>query len=348
MRLALDIPLPPDPREVAVAAIAAEEAGADGVWSAETGHDPYLPLAIAAASTGRVRLGSSIAVAFPRSPLVHAQAAWDLALLAPGRVILGLGPQVRAHNERRYGVAGDHPAARMRDMLRAIRAIWHCWETGEPLHYEGEFYHHTLMTPFFSPERLDGAMPAIHIAAVGELMLDVAGSEADGLHIHPFHTVGFLREHALPLLHNAALAAGRNGTVETVASVLVATGDCDEDVKQAREAVRAHVAFYASTPAYRFVLEQAGYGELFEPLHRLSIEGDWAGMGTLIPDSLLDLVIVSGTFSRLGELLFSRYGGVVDRIAPVIPLPSVPWRQIVDELSLCGEAATRHSGGSQS
>lgn len=331
MTLALDLPLPRDPRQVAKMARAAEEWGIDGLWAAETGHDPYVTLAVAALVTQRIALGTSITVAFPRTPLVHAQSAWDLALLAPGRVTLGLGPQVKAHNERRYGsTAFDHPAPRMRDMLGAIRAIFECWRTAQPLKYEGQFYTHTLMTPFFAPESLAGAPPPLHIAAVGDEMMAVAGGSADGVHIHPLHTGKSVTELSKPVLEKAASDAGRP-TPTILVSALVATGKTAKDVAVAKEGVRSHIAFYASTPAYRRIVEFSGRADAADRLHALSREGKWGEMGAEIDDEFLEEVAVVAPWDELGVALARRYDGIVDRIAPVVPDPDVPWGQIAEQ-----------------
>lgn len=308
----------------------AEADGMDGVWSTEAGHDPYLPLALAAAATERVALGPAIAVAFPRSPMVHAQVAWDLHRMAPGRFILGLGPQVKAHNMRRYSAPYDHPAPRLRDMVRAIRAIWQCWQEGGKLDYHGEFYTHTLMTPFFNPGPVDGPLPRIFIAAVGEPMLRVAGAECDGIHVHPLHTVRSLDQVTLPVLREAATAAGRDpAAIELAVPAMIATGRTAAEVEQAVPMMRAQIAFYASTPTYRSVLDAHGRGDTYEALHDLSLRGGWAEMPGLVDDELLHAVCTVATWDDLPAELARRYSGRVHRVMPYsLGDAGTPWREI--------------------
>ena len=311
----------------------AEADGLDGVWSAEAGHDPYLPLALVARSTQRITLGTAIAVAFPRSPMVHAQAAWDLQRLSGGRFVLGLGAQVRAHNERRYSVPGDRPAARMRDLVRAIRAIWASFQGETRLDYRGEFYTHTLLPPFFNPGPLEVPAPRIHLAAVTEPMLRVAGAEADGVHVHPLHTERYLDTVLLPTLRGAAIAASRDpGAIELAVPAMIATGPTTAEAEAAREALRAPVAFYASTPSYRRVLELEGREEVAERLHRHSVRGEWVEMPGLVDDGLLDAVCTTAAWDGLAAALARRYRGRAGRLMPYAPAIGTPWGAIAREL----------------
>lgn len=328
---AFDLPLGFRPADPGGIGHAAEEQGLDGVWSTEAGSDPYLPLALVAHATSRIRFGTAIAVAFPRSPLVHAQAAWDLHRMAPGRFILGLGAQVKAHNQRRYSAPFDHPAGRMRDLIGAIRAIWSCWQDGVPLDYRGPFYQHTLMTPFFSPGPVDHPIPPpIFLAAVGPDMLGVAGAVAEGVHVHPLHSEKSLDTLTLPRTREAALAAGRDpAALEFVVPFLVATGKDAAAVESARPAMRAQLAFYASTPAYRCVMECEGRGELADELHALSRRGGWGEMPERVDDELLDAMCVSATWDELPAALVRRYAGRATRIMPyAVADDGTPWPEI--------------------
>lgn len=330
-----DIPLGFVSDDPGAVAARAEKDGLGAVWSAEAGHDPYLPLSAVAAATERITFGTAIAVAFPRSPMVHAQVAWDLHRMAPGRFVLGLGAQVKAHNERRYGVPGDHPVARMRDMVRAIRAIWRCWQGGEKLAYRGEFYQHTLMTPFFSPGPVgDGPPPAIYLAAVTAAMLEVAGAEAEGVHVHPLHTERFLDDVVLRTAREAASGAGRGPAAMGFAvPAMIATGRTAEDVDRAKPAVRAQIAFYASTPSYREVLNIEGRGEVADQLHALSRTGRWGDMPELIDDELFASVCTAATWGNLAAALASRYRGRATRLMPYSILgDGTPWAEIAAEL----------------
>ena len=311
-------------------AATAEADGFDGVWTTEAGHDPYLPLAAAAHRTEHVTLGTAIAVAFPRSPMVHAQVAWDLQRLSKGRFILGLGAQVKAHNVRRYGVPGDRPIARMREMIQAIRAVWRCWQDGDPLNFPGEFWSLTLMTPFFNPGAIDWAPPPIYVAAVSEAMLKVAGAEADGIHVHPLHTEGYLDEVLMPVARQAAVAGGRDpDAMALCVPAMIATGRTADDVVEAEAPMRAQIAFYGSTPAYRPVLEQAGKADIAERLHALSRSGGWGEMPALVDDDLLHAVCTSATWDNLPDALARRYAGRATRLMPYALLDDgTPWPAI--------------------
>ncbi|MET0920861.1 MAG: TIGR03617 family F420-dependent LLM class oxidoreductase, partial [Acidimicrobiia bacterium] len=294
---------------------AAEAANAAGVWSAETGSDPFLPLAVAATVTDRVELGTAIAVAFARNPMTVATLAHDIQSLSGGRMILGLGSQVRAHIERRYSMEWSKPAARMREFVRALHAIWACWDDGEPLRFEGDFYRHTLMTPAFSPLPFPDGRPRVFLSAVGTLMTSVAGEVADGLLVHPFSTSRYLREVTLPALaRGLERAEDPTRPFELTAPSFVVTGDTDEEYAAADRAARERIAFYASTPAYRGVLEVHGWGEVQEELNRLSKAGQWKEMGNLIDDDMLDAFAVCAPPDEVGARLSERYGDVCDRV----------------------------------
>jgi probable F420-dependent oxidoreductase len=332
--IAFDLPLGLNPEDPGLLAAQAEALGIDGVWSTEAGHDPYLPLGAVATSTKTITLGTAIAVAFPRSPMVHAQVAWDLHRAAPGRFVLGLGPQVRAHNERRYGVAGDKPAARMRDMIGAVRAIWRCWEEGEKLDYRGEFYQHTLMSPFFNPGSVGHGYPRILVAAVSELMLKVAGGHGDGVHVHPLHTKKYLDEMVIPTARGAATAVEHDAAkLDFVVPVMIATGSSDEEMEAAKQTYRSQIAFYASTPAYRGVLDMHGRGDIADQLHGLSRRGAWAEMPALIDDGLIEEICICAKQGDVAHRLVERYAGRATRIMPYATLDgSTPWGEIAQQL----------------
>lgn len=314
----LDAHLSGDPRTVAAAARAAEAAGVHALWLPEIAHDPLLGAALAAAHTTRPLVGTAIALAFVRSPTALAYAAWDLALLSGGRFVLGLGSQVRAHVERRFGMPFDPPLLRMRDTVAAIRAVWQAWRTGGPLRHEGPCYRLSLMTPFFTPPPLPSPIP-IYLAAVNRAMCRLAGQVADGIHVHPFHTRAYLEEVILPAVRRGCARAGRAPEAVTVAvSVIVAPTD-GPDADRLLDEARRLVAFYASTPAYRPVLAHHGWERLGERLSRLAAAGRWDEMGTLVTDEVLETVAVVAPRAQLRERLLARAAGVAHRVAPHHP-----------------------------
>src|SRR5580700_12160419 len=252
-----------DPSGIAEQAVRAEQNGYDGVWTAETSHDPFLPIAVGAAATEKLEFGTGITVAFARNPMTLAVQANDLQLLTKGRFMLGMGSQIKPHITKRFSMPWSHPAPRMRELILAIRAIWKTWETGEPLAFRGEFYTHTLMTPFFNPGPNEYGNPSILLAGVGTVMTEVAGGVGDGFLVHAFTTERYLREMSLPALERGAAAAGKSRDDLTVSYAgFVVTGTDDESTAAADKAVRRQIAFYGSTPAYRPVLELHGGGAL--------------------------------------------------------------------------------------
>jgi probable F420-dependent oxidoreductase len=293
-----------------------EELGYDGLLTAETRHDPFFPLLLAAEHTERIDLGTCIAVAFPRSPMHLAHIGHDLQAYSKGRFILGLGSQIKAHVEKRFSSTFSHPAARMREVVLATRAIWKCWEEGEPLRFEGQFYRHTLMTPFFNPGPTGYGVPRVFLAAVGEQMTEVVGEVADGMFVHSFTTEKYLREATVPALRRGLARSGRaRADVELSLAVFLITGNTDAELEQADAAVRQQIAFYGSTPAYRPVLEAHGWGELQTELNTLSKRGDWEEMGRHIPDEVVEVLAVRGSPEALPGLVAGRYGDMVDRVA---------------------------------
>ncbi len=315
-----------------------EAAGYSGAWTAETSHDPFLPLALAAEHTSEIELGTSIAVAFARNPMLLANLAWDLQSFSQGRFILGLGSQIKPHITKRFSMPWSHPAPRMRELIRAIRAIWDTWLTGAPLQFRGEFYTHTLMTPFFTPDAkdLEGfGVPKIFLAGVGELMTEVAGETCDGFLCHGFTTERYLREVTLPALERGRTKAGK--TMEgfpIVGPSFVVTGTNDEELEKAAAGTRQQIAFYGSTPAYRPVLEIHGWGALQDELNTLSKQGEWVQMGKLIDDEILNTFAVVGPPEQIAPELERRYGDVVDRISFYAPYESDPdrWRQVLADI----------------
>lgn len=315
-----------------------EAAGYSGVWTAETAHDPFLPLAVAAERTSEIELGTSIAVAFARNPMLLANIGWDLQALSGGRFVLGLGSQIKPHITKRFSMEWSKPAARMREMIQAIRAIWDTWENGTPLQFRGEFYRHTLMTPFFTPDakELGGVgVPKIFLAGVGELMTEVAGEVCDGFFCHGFTTERYLREVTLPALERGRAKAGKTMEgFEIVGPSFVVTGNDDGEMEQAASATRQQIAFYGSTPAYRKVLDIHGWGGMQDELNALSKQGEWAKMGELITDEILETFAVVGPPESVAPELGRRYGDVIDRISFYAPYQSDPdrWTPVMEAL----------------
>jgi probable F420-dependent oxidoreductase len=304
-----------NPAEAAILAQQLESIGYDGVYSFEGQHDPFLPLAIASQTTSTVQLGTGIAVAFARNPMSLAYLANDMQLLSKGRFILGLGTQIQAHIEKRYSSVWDKPAARLRDMVLAIRAIFSAWESGDRLRYEGEFYKHTLMTPAFSPGPNPYGIPPIYCGGFGPKMTEIIGEVADGFIAHPFHTPQSIQQITLPALQNGFAKAGKQREDFVLAvNLIVGSGDTEEALRDAREKIRKQIAFYASTPAYRPVLDVHGLGELQTQLNILSKDGHWDAMTALIPDELLDAVAVVCPRHEMADRIRARCEGVFDRV----------------------------------
>lgn len=327
-----------DLQAAATSARDAESAGYSGAWTAETNHDPFLPLLLAAEHTERIELGTSIAVAFARSPMTLANTAWDLQAYSKGRFILGLGSQIKPHITKRFSMPWSKPAARMREMVLAIRAIWDTWLNGTPLDFRGEFYTHTLMTPFFTPAAADLSgfgPPKIFLAGVGELMTEVAGEVCDGFICHGFTTEKYLREVTIPALARGRARAGKTlDGFEIVGPSFVVTGNTAEELQQAASGTRQQIAFYGSTPAYRPVLDLHGWGDLQDRLNTLSKQGKWVEMGTLITDEVLDAFAVVGEPEQIAPELTKRYGDVIQRISFYAPYKSDPerWSKVLSAL----------------
>jgi probable F420-dependent oxidoreductase len=321
-----------DLHSVAEQARRIEALGYDGLFTAETQHDPFFPLLLAAGTTERIELGTGIAVAFPRSPLHLAHIGHDLQAYSRGRLILGLGSQIKAHIEKRFSSTFSHPAPRMREIILATKAIWKTWNEGVPLRFEGEFYRHTLMTPFFSPKPSGYPDPKVFVAAVGEKMTEVVGEAADGMFVHGFTTERYVREVTLPAVDRGLARSGRSrGDVELAGSVFTVTGQTDEEMAKADAAVRTQIAFYGSTPAYRPVLALHGWEDLSDELNGLSKQGQWEEMGRRISDDVLDTFAVRGKASEVPGLIQARFGDVFDRLTLYTPYRTDPesWGELL-------------------
>jgi probable F420-dependent oxidoreductase len=312
----------------------AEDLGFGAIWSAETRHDPFLPLAVAATATRRIGLGTAIAVAFARSPMILAHTAWDLQKASGGRFVLGLGSQVKAHNERRFSVPWEPPGPRLREVVAALRAIWACWQEGTPLTFHGRSYRFDLMTPFFNPGPIADPRIPIYLAGVNPQMCRIAGEVADGLHVHSFHSARYLRECVHPAVQEGLNRAGRSRADFTFrASTMVVLGDTEDERRRRARAVKQQIAFYASTRTYQPVLAAHGLEDLTPRLHARSLAGDWEGMTDLIGDDTLDLFAVSGPFEEIGDRIRERYRGLYDRtqLYPSFqpPLDDPRWRAVL-------------------
>ena len=304
-----------DLRRVAAAAQAIEAEGYDGIVAMENKHDPFLALAVAGAATRRIELHTGVAIAFARTPMAVAEVGWDLAGSTGGRFVLGLGSQVRAHNERRFSVPWTPPAPRMREYVRVLRAIWHCWKTGERPGFEGEHYRFTLMTPNFAPEPIDAAPPAVMIAAVGPAMLKTAAEECDGVKLHGFCTRNYLTDVIMPRLAEGLAKAGRaRAQFEISGGGFLATGPDDAAVARRFEWVRQRVAFYGSTPAYYPVLATHRLEDLGLKLNALVRQGKWGELADQVPDDVVRLFAAVGRHDQIVAAIQERFGGLVDAL----------------------------------
>jgi len=304
-----------DLRRVPPAARAAEAEGYDGIISMENQHDPFLALAVAGVATERVELHTGVAISFARTPMAVAQVGWDLAGSTGGRFVIGLGSQVRGHNERRFSVPWTPPAPRMREYVQVMRAIWRCWKTGEKPAYEGQHYKFTLMTPNFTPPAIDAPPPPVMIAAVGPAMLKVAAEECDGVKLHGFCTRKYLTDAIMPRIEAGLAKAGRKRqSYEISGGGFLATGPDDESVARRFEWVRQRVAFYGSTPAYFPVLAVHGLEDLGHKLHAMSREGKWGEMTKVVPDDVAHLFAAVGRHDQIVGAIAERFGGLVDSL----------------------------------
>ncbi len=341
----VDVPLiTSELAEVPDEARAVERIGYDGVFTFEGQHDPFFPLLLAAHHSERLELATAIAVAFPRSPMHLANIGHDLQVYSGGRFILGLGSQIKAHIEKRFSSVWDRPVARMRELVEATRAIWRCWNEDEVLDFRGDFYQHTLMTPFFNPGRSPFGPPRIVLAGVGKAMTRVAGEVGDGIFVHPLNSPDFIRRVTLPALEQGWARAGRGREgFEIVCQALVITGYTEEEMNYAETATRMQLAFYCSTPAYRVVLDQHGWGGLQEELRRLSKEGRWMDMTGLIDDAMLETFTVRCEPQQVARRLAERYGALADRVQLICHsnpqrAHAEAWAGVIAELRAAGRA----------
>jgi probable F420-dependent oxidoreductase len=318
------------------AAAQAQQAGYAGAWTSEIKHDPFVALGLAAVATDTIELGTAIALAFARNPMSLAVQANDVQLLSEGRLLLGLGSQIRPHITRRFSMPWSHPAPRMREFILALRAIWSCWNDGTKLQFRGEYYQHTLMTPFFNPGPNPHGAPKVLLAGVGEAMTAVAGEVADGFLCHGFTTERYLREVTVPALARGRGRAGRADLAgfEVSGSPFVATGRNQAEFEAACRGVREQIAFYGSTPAYRPVLARHGWAGLSDELHELSLQGRWQDMGTIIDDDVLSTFAVVGLPGQVAPELLRRYGDLMTRLSLYTPYDIDPdvTTQIVADL----------------
>jgi len=306
--------------EIAERAARAEALGFDGLAAAELSRDPFLSLTVAATSTSRIRLATSVAIAFPRSPMVIAYQARNLHDLSGGRFIVGLGTQVKGHIERRFSTEWGSPGPRLREYVESMRAIWDTWQHGTPLNYSGKFYNFSLMTPEFSPPPSEYPAPRVDIAAVNEYNIRLAGELCDGLRVHPLSTPAYTRDVIWPNIQAGAAKSGRSlDDFELIGTGFIATGSTKDDVQQARENARYRIAFYASTRTYLPVLEHHGWEELNPQLRALIAENRWNDLPAVISDDVLDAFCIAGTWDTIVDRVGERLEGLIDAVS--IPTP---------------------------
>lgn len=311
-----DAVLPPiGLNEIPELAKEAEGIGFDTLWSAETQHDPFLPMAITAEHTKRLQIGTAVAIGLARSPATLAYTAWDLAEASEGRFILGLGTQVKAHIERRFGVPWpDSPLRKFRELILAIRAFWQTWQTGDPLNFRGEYFKLTLMSPFFTPSPIKEPEIPIFIAGVNKGLCRLAGEIADGFHVHPYHSPEYLQQVVLPAIHEGLVQTGRDrGAVSLSVTALIATDDTE------KEFIRSQIAFYASTPSYRPVMDLHGWGDVADQLRQLSRRRQWGEMPSLVNNGMLETFATIASEEYLAEAIRERYTGLADRVSLYLP-----------------------------
>jgi probable F420-dependent oxidoreductase len=306
--------------EVPEVARAAEAAGFEAMWANDTKHNPFVALAVAAVSTTRLQVGTGIAVAFSRSPMVVAQTAWDLARLSGGRFMLGLGTQVKAHIERRFGMPWDPPVPKLREYVLAVRAVWRSWQEGGPLRVEGKYYRMSLMGPFFNPGPNSQPAPPVLIAGVNAGLCRLAGEVADGFIVHPMHSPRYIREFVLPHIEEGLAKSGRRrADLQIYAPVIIAPGETRDELATAVARARARIAFYGSTPSYRPLLDITGFEDVADRLRRLVAERRIEETPAQVPDALLDAIVVRGSYEEIGHKLRIRCEGLLDRVASYWP-----------------------------
>jgi probable F420-dependent oxidoreductase len=319
--------------EAPAVARAAEELGFAGMWTNDTKHNPFVTLAVASLHTNRLELGTGVAVAFSRSPMVTAQTAWDLARLSGGRFLLGLGTQVKAHIERRFGMPWDPPVPKLREYIGAVRSIWKSWQDGVPLRVEGTYYRLNLMGPFFNPGPNSKPEIPILIAGVNAGLCRLAGEIADGFIAHPIHSAQYLRAFVLPHLAEGLARSGRTrADLQLYAPVIIAPGETPDELNAAVARARARIAFYGSTPTYKPLLDIIGYGDVADRLRRLVAERRMDEIPGQVPDAVLDAIVVRGSYEEIGYALRARYGGLLDRVAsywPFTPEDQSGWARLI-------------------
>ena len=291
-----------------------ESEGYDGVYTFEGPHDPFLPLSIACGTTSTIDLMTSVAIGFARNPMILANLGYDLQLMSKGRFTLGLGSQIKPHIEKRFSMPWSSPAKRMGEMVAAIKAIWRAWQFEEQLNFRGEFYSHTLMTPFFNPGENPFGNPKILMAAVGPMMLKAAAENADGIIVHPFHSAKSFHELTLPALGNRF----QDKDFEIVIGLIVGLGSSQAEIDQAKLSCASQISFYGSTPAYKSMLEVHNYLNLYEDLNKLSKLGKWDQMSKIIPDEIVENFAIIGSPSEAAKSIFRRYKTNISRIQPTI------------------------------
>lgn len=314
MRIETSIPGRLD--EAGPAAARLESLGYDACLSLETAYDPLLPLVQAADATSTLELGTGIVVAFPRSPMVTAQMAWEIQRFSGGRLRLGIGPQVKGHNERRFSVPWSAPAPRIREYVLALKAIWAGWQSGTPYDFQGEHYQFSLMTPNFAPSAIDNPDIPVDIAAVGPAMCRVAGEVADGIRLHPVNSPKYIEDVVLPNVEIGAARSGRSlADVHLIHAGFAVIGDSDDEIRVGRGAVARQIGFYGSTRSYKGVLETHGFGDLSPQLHQMSVEGRWGEMAELISDEVLETFAVVGSVEDAGRELHRRFAATCGTVA---------------------------------
>jgi probable F420-dependent oxidoreductase len=329
----VDAVLPPIKlREVPELAKEAEKIGFDGLWSTETSHDPFLPLALIAEHTQQLQIGTAVAIGLARSPATLAYTSWDLSEASEGRFILGLGTQVKAHIERRFGVPWpDSPIQKFRELIQAIRSFWRAWQEGDRLNFRGEYFKLSLMSPFFTPGPIENPEIPIYIAGVNRGLCRLAGEMADGFHVHPYHSLHYLQQIVLPSIKEGLDRSNRKReSISISITALAATEDTE------REFIRAQIAFYASTPSYRPVMDLHGWGEVADQLRQLSRRGRWSEMVGWITEEMLEAFATVAPREELAEALKDRYTGLADRLTlylPFIPGDRDPfWQALVRQI----------------
>jgi probable F420-dependent oxidoreductase len=311
------------PSEIAESARNAEARGFDVISSSETNHNPYLPLPIAAEHTENIGLRTSIALAFARNPMDTAYIAWDLAAMSNGRFALGLGSQVKGHIIRRFGMNWTPPAPRMREYIQAMKHIWNAWQTGTNVDFTSDNFTFNLMPPFFNPGPIDNPEIKVYISAVNKNMLGVAGEVCDGVLVHGFSTRKYTREFILPQIARGAARGGRTlEDIDVTAGGFIVTGKNEEEVEKERQVTKGRISFYASTRSYLPVMAAHGWDDTAAKLYRMSVDGKWGEMPSLITDDMLDAFSVIGTHDEIVPRLKAAYGDYATSISFSIPVES--------------------------